>query len=534
MNQKLVVPIVSQHEELECVINDYLILIENSLDTLLQFNVKLTLNDLTFDHLFILVVSKTSATYPNEIDRLTIDFNRFIVKSRDGNNVEYIGNPAVMGRIRQKTAKLCGRIAPTVNSNANRTMTFGKPKDAPVKPVKPDILTETKNLINNVSTKSEASFGKRLVPNMIDNESIEEAGPSDESTNELGLERPFSTSIKTKSEELSKELSKESQDSDDIDIDQLKKQMDELTNLKKQEEAKLADMNKTYNKDYQNYTKYFDDLNDQKRFMRVDKERAEEKRRVYEANKRAYYMMADEIDKGELSEEKISPLFRDKYPIYRFMDEKGLLDQDDEYETFLRLFNELYPEDEEESSNDDWIPHNYHYLTDEQKEKYKSSKSRHKDEIEEFIEKNVEKKTLPPLSEILKQLGDSDDEVESIEKVVEQNNCNTDTCHTKRCSPNVCKSTDCKSNDCKSNDCKSNDCKSNDCKSNDCKSNDCKSNDCKSNDCSSDESTIESDDEELPKLDGLECQKSEQPTKKPDPNPMLDKLVSAINSCSKN
>jgi hypothetical protein len=487
INQKLVVPIVSQHEEIDCVINDYLILIENSLDTLLQFNVKVTLSDLAFDHLFILVVSKSAATYPNEIDRLTIDFNRFIIKSRDNANAnaEYIGNPAVMNRIRQKTGKLCGRIAPGMNGHVGRTVTFGAANNAPVKPAKPDLLTETKNLISNVSTKSEALFGKRLVPNMMSDESIDEAAPDDVSTNELGIERPFGTSIKTRSDEPP-------QDIDEVDINQLKKQMDDLLRLKEQEEAKLNVMNKTYNKDYQNYTKYFDDLNDQKRFMRVDKERAEEKRRVYEANKRAYYMMTDDIKKGDLLEEKISPLFRDKYPIYRFMDEKGLLDQDDEYETFLRLFNELYPEDEEETSKDDWIPHNYHYLTDEQREKYKNSKLKHKDEIEEFIEKNVEKKTIPPLNEILEQLGDSDDD----EPVVEQSNNNADQCCSKQCDPNDCKS------------------------------------DFKIDECSPDEYTVESDDEELPKLDNFEAT-IEQPNKKPDTNPMLDKLVSALNGCSK-
>ena len=511
INQKLVLPIISHHSNFDFIANDYLILIEHNLDTLLQFNVKINQNELIFDHLFILVVSEESATFLNEIDRYTIDFNRFILKSQN-TNTERTGNPVVINRIKQKLNRICNKnlntttiatptqittvaaVATPTNTNmgANRVVTFGTNSTKPTKP----------NLIDK--TQKPDPF-KRLIPNVLDEESEDENKTKNKSNtkNELELEKPFGAIVNDNDSNLELIDDVEDLDKEDIDLEELEKEMNKLMELKKKEEDKLTEMKDIYDKDYKNYSKFHDDLNDQKRFMRMDRERAAEKRRVYEADKRAYFMMVNDIKEGKITEDKISPLFKNKYPIYKFMDDKGLLDEDDEYETFLRLFNELYPpEDDSESSNEDWIPHNYHYLTPEEKEKYKNSKSRHKDEIEEFIENNVEKKTIRPLEDILKELGDSDDDTAS-----------KDT--SKDASNEV--ASDEESNDNQNNNC-SYVCK-NKCYMDDCSDESDK--ECNEN-CQNDDEK----DDELPKLDNFEncCNK----------NPMLDKMVSILNKCPTN
>jgi hypothetical protein len=148
-------------------------------------------------------------------------------------------------------------------------------------------------------------------------------------------------------------------------------------------------------------------------------------------------MIIDDINdpKKDMNEEKISPIIKNEYPIFKFMNEKGILDREldyydiygennssddnsneynnknydahnahDEYELFLRLYNELYPEKNKNNKNSSWVPHNYHYLSEKEKKKYKNIDKKYKNELEEFINNKTCPKKYPPLNKILDDL----------------------------------------------------------------------------------------------------------------------------------
>ncbi|ARF09503.1 hypothetical protein Indivirus_1_126 [Indivirus ILV1] len=197
---------------------------------------------------------------------------------------------------------------------------------------------------------------------------------------------------------------------DNISPETLKKTIDELENLKKQEEEKLKELEEINEKDTNKFSDFCDKLGDAKREYRRNKEMEEEKKKKFEANKCAYRKMRQHLIDGKITENDISPLFKKEYPIYKFMDEKDLLDKPDEYILYLNMYDELYPEKNEKS---DYIPHNVNYLSAEEKKKYLDMKTTNQDIIEEFIygqpENNLVKK-YPSLNEILEKVGDSDNE----------------------------------------------------------------------------------------------------------------------------
>ena len=79
-----------------------------------------------------------------------------------------------------------------------------------------------------------------------------------------------------------------------------------------------------------------------------------------------------------MTENKISILFKDKYPIFKFMDGKNLLNTDDEYLHYVNMHDELYPK--KMHNIETYVPHNIHYLDEVEKNKYENIKN---DVIEE-------------------------------------------------------------------------------------------------------------------------------------------------------
>jgi len=144
-------------------------------------------------------------------------------------------------------------------------------------------------------------------------------------------------------------------------------------------------------------------------------EQEEETRKMFNANKRAFFLMKEDINKGKLTYDKISPLFRDKFPIFEYLDEKNLLtkldDGDDDCDMGLDyvLYRQLTSQSETSKSvtTDGYVPHNIHYLNEEEQKKYSVIMKKNKDVIEEFISKYNKVK---PLNQILKELDDVGDD----------------------------------------------------------------------------------------------------------------------------
>jgi len=127
---------------------------------------------------------------------------------------------------------------------------------------------------------------------------------------------------------------------------------------------------------------------------RIKQDAEEEKKRIFQSDKRAYFMMKEDIKQGYLKEEKISVLFKQKYPVFKFMEENGDLDSDNEYDIYCSLFDELYKDEHEQLEEKHYVPHNYHYLPESEKEKYKK-----------FVEKQKPIK-IPSYDEILMEYNE--------------------------------------------------------------------------------------------------------------------------------
>ena len=71
---------------------------------------------------------------------------------------------------------------------------------------------------------------------------------------------------------------------------------------------------------------------EKKNFER-EKESWNQLKNKLEADKRVYFIIKEQLDSGELTEESIPILFIDKYPIFKYLDEKNLIDNSDSIST---------------------------------------------------------------------------------------------------------------------------------------------------------------------------------------------------------
>ena len=178
--------------------------------------------------------------------------------------------------------------------------------------------------------------------------------------------------------------------SDNIELEEFEKQIKLLEDIKKQEEEKIKKIRETHNNEKGEYLDYSCEVNGEKMLDRINNERLNEKRRIFDHDKRLFITLYDEIKAGERSEDNIPVLFKQKYPILKFMNDIDHLDTDNDFESYTELFNEIYPVILEEDTP--YVPHNYNYLNTDTKNKYL-----------EFIKLN--KGTLKSLDDILLELN---------------------------------------------------------------------------------------------------------------------------------
>lgn len=109
-----------------------------------------------------------------------------------------------------------------------------------------------------------------------------------------------------------------------------------------------------------------------------------QKIRLFESDKRAYIMMSSDIANGDITKQNINPAFEMKYAIFKILENRGSLNRmsaeniDTECELFNSLYNECIDNTEAEPVEKVYVPHNYHYMTADQKtdhaKKYKLTK----------------------------------------------------------------------------------------------------------------------------------------------------------------
>lgn len=231
--------------------------------------------------------------------------------------------------------------------------------------------------------------------------------------------------------------------SDDEMLELLKSQIEALEKLKADGIDNMNELNKQQEEKVTKLIDHAAEVNYLKKKLFIKKEQEEEKRNIFKSDKKTYRMMRDDIKLGRLPREQISPLFKLKYPIFEFLDSKNLLGPDGEigedYFMYTFLHQEQNPPENIYSKQNLYIPHNYNFLSDDEKAKYSHCIDQKDDMIEQFINSssNTDPGTITssavnkikPLEEYLKDLedvsvcdiGPCDDDEDDIPDIQESN-----------------------------------------------------------------------------------------------------------------
>lgn len=154
------------------------------------------------------------------------------------------------------------------------------------------------------------------------------------------------------------------------EMESIKQLVNDLEKIKNDELKKLETIEVEYKNNSDEFSKLANNLGDDKRELRMLKEKEEEAMNIFECDKSIYRKMKKQIEGGSLLESNIPDLFNKKYPILKFLDDEGLLDTNDDYSIYTELYNDMYKGTEENiKKSDKYVPHDIHYRG---KNKYKS------------------------------------------------------------------------------------------------------------------------------------------------------------------
>jgi hypothetical protein len=122
------------------------------------------------------------------------------------------------------------------------------------------------------------------------------------------------------------------------DLEELKKKIEELSKMKEKEVEELENLNENF---HEFQTKVIDEkfsLDAEKLKLKHNKEKWEEFKNIFNADKKIYKIMKEQIANCEI--EKIPELFEKKYPIFRILDENNQLDTTSEIYDYIKLLPE--------------------------------------------------------------------------------------------------------------------------------------------------------------------------------------------------
>ena len=123
---------------------------------------------------------------------------------------------------------------------------------------------------------------------------------------------------------------------DDLDITEIKNELDKLSKQKSIKEDELNNIQKNQEKQEEKLSEFSDELNDEKRLARIQKNRKEEKRRIFMNDREIYPRIKRDLEVGKLK--RVPELFEGKYSIFKIMEEKNELYIDNAYAIYLELF----------------------------------------------------------------------------------------------------------------------------------------------------------------------------------------------------
>lgn len=407
------------------IFHEMLVKIDNILTFMINSQIVPTnLDSLNFDNLECIITRKNYSNLSNDkqspiiINVYKFNIKEFAFIGLDGNKISvdstllFLSNDFAYtwSQLKQKIQCLSTSDKKQLTSTKNNLKQKEQKSQNPIK----KLFEETHKVIGSISTNN--NLTKRAIPTVDtssegddgddeneqsdENEQIDENKKNEEiNVLNVNLPRPMDSILLKGDDNFS-----------DISPVTLKKTIDALENLKQQEEKTLKELEQINEGDTENFSKFCNNLGDVKREFLKNQEREQERRNKFEANKSAYRKMKQHIEEGKITEKQISPLFINDYPIYKFMDDHEIMDKPDDYIVYLSLYDELYPEKKTVPVTT-YVPHNIHYLSDEEQKKYLTIKNDSKNIIEEFMHSQNStsgQKKYPSVDEILEQVDDNE------------------------------------------------------------------------------------------------------------------------------
>lgn len=208
---------------------------------------------------------------------------------------------------------------------------------------------------------------------------------------------------------------------DDEDLENLDPELiDEMYNrtvsMFEEKNKELEEKKNSLEKQTKNYGRFIDKLNDEKRIIRVLEEKEEQRKRIFESDKSVYYKVFKQLEDGKITEKHIPIFFKEKYPIFKYMDEQSFLEDEKEYSIYLLLFNKINSKEEDKRIGDKVKSLNIfqqYYLDEDELADLNNVYEEHKDVIDNFVEfmKEHVASNIPSFDEAMAD-AESDDEVE--------------------------------------------------------------------------------------------------------------------------
>ena len=401
------------------IMTNYLILLEDRINLL--SNMGIDPCDNLLSHIFVAEIGDVnSETYNQHITstyKYSISTNT-LTKNSIGIDEPYFGNELsessrrFMYRLSNgvymnhnntlQTSQMNSQVNPQMNSQVNPQMNSQVvPSQTTQKKSVADALNSAVYVLKDNSKITKHIKEKSIIPNVIiDDESEDDTEYMKTDSNS---ESRLSCSVNYSIDSCSLDI--HSSDIEKINIDQVKDTLDNLVHLKKTNKVALDNLEQKKNNDEKNYVEYKYNINCDEHKLKKIKEKKENNVRIFLSDRDfTYKKIKENIDNGTVYEADIPGMFVEKYPIFKYMDENNILFGENAYDIYNELYYNIHSESEsnsDEKQNSDYVPHNVHYLEEDQKKKYMGKlNSQQNDGI------FVKNKQVESLDSIIKKLDD--------------------------------------------------------------------------------------------------------------------------------
>jgi hypothetical protein len=139
----------------------------------------------------------------------------------------------------------------------------------------------------------------------------------------------------------------------DVDDDELQEFYQTMVRESKEQDEKIKFLKEELEEDEENYADYRYELNSKLNDIKYDKEKQEDMKSRFESEKNFTYVnIRNDVESGKLLIENIPSMFAKQYPVYKFMDNRDLLNDDHAYDIYQDLYKSMYDEDSDTDDND--------------------------------------------------------------------------------------------------------------------------------------------------------------------------------------